>query len=103
MWGCGSVGDYSACTQTWVQPPILHKLRAHVYNPSCRQTQYDEDTGHGRVSIFLYIPRVTQNGPAAIGNNAADAQNNEGRVPIELGSKLLTSQEGHTCNPAHRR
>ena len=44
----------------------------------------DEDTGHGRASIFLYIPRVTQNAPAAIGNNAADAQNNEGRVPTDL-------------------
>lgn len=71
--------------------------------PAVGRHSTDEDTGHGRASIFLYIPRVTQNGQAAIGNNAAHAQNNEGRVPIEPGSRLLTNQEGHTCKPAHRR
>lgn len=43
--------------------------------PAVGRHSTDEDTGHGRASIFLYIPRVTQNGQAAIGNNAAHAQN----------------------------
>lgn len=59
----------------WEHMPIIPAVGRHCT---------DEDTGHGRASIFLYIPRVTQNGPAAIGNNVADAQNNEGRVPTDL-------------------
>lgn len=101
MCGCGSVGEViilHACRPrfnlqhsiNWVHMPIIPALGRHRQDGHRHST--DEDTRHGRASILLYIAKIIQNSTAAIGNNAADDQND----PIEPGSRLIPNQEGHT-------
>lgn len=102
MCGCGSVGEViilHACRPrfnlqhsiNWVHMPIIPALGRHRQKDGHRHST-DEDTRHGRASILLYIAKIIQNSTAAIGNNAADDQND----PIEPGSRLIPNQEGHT-------